>query len=115
MFTANTEDTCILTKTNKTPSKSVLQIKNDLPLLEDSLWSSIACCTLQKCLDTFQSVYPFIYVFGGFFVLFFRGEIQGHFRQGFVFIYIICQSSIAGRTFSWEKTSDFSSFVLFST
>lgn len=46
----------------------MLQIKNDLPLLEDSLWSSIACCTLQKCLDTFQSVYPFIYVFfgGGF-------------------------------------------------
>lgn len=93
MFTADTEDTCILTKTNKTPSKSVLQIKNDLPLLE----------------DTFQSVYPFIYVFG-----FFGGEIQGHFRQGFVFIYIICQSSIAGRTFSWKKTSDFSSFVLFS-
>lgn len=76
MFTANTEDTCILTKTNKTPSKSVLQIKNDLPLLEDSLWSSIACCTLQKCLDTFQSVYPFIYVFGGFFVFFFGGKFK---------------------------------------
>lgn len=61
---------------NKTPSKSVLQIKNDLPLLEDSLWSSIACCTLQKCLDTFQSVYPFIYVFGGFFVFFFGGKFK---------------------------------------